>query len=404
MSYKIFIILLSICSLALASLPGAFVSDAQENGLQVVKIRAARHADFIRIVVTAEESLIKQSSAVLDSSKAIAIDFRPDVPVAEKRKKAVMIQTDRGAVKDGIPVEIIKSVNLALKGNSLAISIPDIRDIKVLKLQSPSRMVIDASFSSAPRDEAGQSAAFKSLADQVPFRTFVIDAGHGGFDYGLKGSRFVEKDFALAFARDLAGILAKSGRDAVLVRKTDLVMTLSERIGVANKKMPDLFISFHVSSGKAPTLYVLPDRTEEGNMAQSQKKREISRNIADAIAKNIEKDFSVSVVRGALPLPLLTKTKSPAVIVELPNPDEFSYEKKNRDRMLSAILKGLSAGTREDRQPASMQKQETKAEIKNAVKPAVKQEAKAEKKSEKKAEQMPEMKKADGTQGAKESQ
>jgi N-acetylmuramoyl-L-alanine amidase len=404
---KILIILISICLLALSSSRGASVSEAQENGVSDVKIRAARHADFVRIVVTSEESLFKKSSAVLDSNKAIIIDFRPETAAADKGKKAVAVQTDKGAVKEGMPVEILKSVSLTLKGTVLAISVPNIRDIKVLKLQSPSRMVIDAFFTSAPRDDASQSAAFKALADPVAFRTFVIDAGHGGFDYGIRGARFVEKDFTLAFARDLAGILARSGRDAVLTRKTDLVMTLSERIGVANKKMPDIFIIFHVSSTKVPTVYVIPDRTEEGGTVVGQKKREISKNIAEAIANSIEKEFSISVVRESLPLPLLTRSRPPAVIVELPNPDEFSFEKKNRDRMLSAVIKGLSAGTREDRQPGPIQKPEarteTKPEVKTVVPPAVKPETKTDKKPEKKPEQKPGAKQGDIPEGMKES-
>jgi N-acetylmuramoyl-L-alanine amidase len=357
--------------------------------------------------VTAEEALIKKASAALDGRKAIVIDIRPEAPAGGKGKSAITVQTDRGPVKEGVTAEILKSVSLTVKGSSLTISAQNIRDIKVLKLQSPSRMVIDAFFTAGPPEEAGQSAAFKALADQVAFRTFVIDAGHGGFDYGIRGARFVEKDFTLNFARDLAGILGRSGRDALLTRKTDLVMTLAERIGAANRKMPDIFIVFHVSATKVPAVYVVPDRTEDGGVAQGHKKREVSKNMAEAIAKNIEKEFSISVARLSLPMPLLTRSRPPAVIVELPNPDEFGYDKKNRDRMLSAVIKGLSAGTRDDRQPGPAQKSEARTEAKPEAKAAapqpVRTETKTDRKAEKKPEQKPETKERENTEGMKES-
>ena len=31
-------------------------------------------------------------------------------------------------------------------------------------------------------------------------KVLAVDAGHGGYDYGIRGAHFVEKDFVLAFA------------------------------------------------------------------------------------------------------------------------------------------------------------------------------------------------------------
>jgi N-acetylmuramoyl-L-alanine amidase len=383
------IILTGLCSLWLFLLQSPALPAAPDNGPLVVKVRAARHADFVRIVVTSEEPIVRKSAAVIDKNRVIAIDLRQEETSGDKGKKSLNVRTDKGAVKDGVPVELMKSVGLTLKGTALYITVPNVRDIKVSRLHSPSRIVIDVSVSSASAEDTNQTAALKALADQLSFRSFVIDAGHGGYEYGIRGARFTEKDFTIAFGRDLAGVLAKSGRDAVLTRKTDLVMTVSERISAANRKMPDIFISFHVSSTKVPTVYILPDRPEDGSRVQGHRKREVSRTIAEAIAKNIETEFSISVVRTQLPLPMLTMTRVPAVIVELPNPDEFSYEKKNRERMLSAVLKGLAAGAREDRQPGPVSRPEVKADKKTETKSpseALDQETKAGTRADKKAE------------------
>jgi N-acetylmuramoyl-L-alanine amidase len=227
------------------------------------------------------------------------------------------------------------------------------------------------------------------MVEQVSLRSFVIDAGHGGYDYGVKGSRFSEKDFVLAFARDLAGILLKNGKDVQLTRKTDMVMTLAERINAANKRMPELFISFHVSSTKVPSVYTVPDRTDEGRRFSGQKRREISMIVSEAVARNIEKDFSVSLLRETLPLPLLLKVKSPAIIIELPNPDEFNFDKKSRDRMLSAILKGLVAVSKEDRAGIAPPKPEVKPEKKTESKSVITPAAKPEKKPQSRPENRP---------------
>jgi N-acetylmuramoyl-L-alanine amidase len=368
MSAKRYIFASVLCLLGLFLLSGAGSPAAQDNGAAGVKIRAARHADLVRIVVTAEGFTFSKSSAILNKNRAIVIDMRQDVASADRGRRSFTARTGKGALKEGVSVEILKSVSLTLNGMELAITTPNIRDIKTSRLQSPSRIVIDVSFTSAPQDDSGQTGALKPLADQLALRTFVIDAGHGGYEYGIRGARFAEKDFTLSFARDLAAVLAKSGRNALLVRKADLVMTLNERIAISNKKGPDIFISFHVSSTKAASVYVVPDRAEERSKVFGRGKKDVSWNVADSIAKNIEKEFSIKAVKTELPLPLLTMTKAPAVIIELPNPDEFSYDKKNRERMLSAIIRGLAAGTRDERQAAPVNKPDAGSEKKTAVK------------------------------------
>jgi|WetSurMetagenome_2_1015567.scaffolds.fasta_scaffold00115_39 N-acetylmuramoyl-L-alanine amidase len=382
MPAKRLIVLTGLCALGLFQLHAAALSSAQENGAVVIKVRAAGHGESVRIVITAEGAALKKSWAALDNHKVIVADLRQDMLTADKQKRSFRVVTGRGEVKEGASVEILKSVGLTLNGTALHISVPNVREIKVSRLQSPSRLVVDAYSTSAPRDDPGQTAALRPLADQLSARTFVIDAGHGGHEYGIRGARFSEKDFTLAFARDLAGVLNGSGRAATLVRKSDIVMTLRERIATVNKKIPDIFISFHVSSTKTPSVYTAPDREADGGKAMNNRKKEMSANIAEAIATSMEKEFSVTVARATLPLPLLTMTRSPAVVVELPNPDEFAYDKKIRGRMLSAILKGLSAGTRDDRAHAPAHRPETKPESPPAFKPVAKPVVKSDKRPE----------------------
>ena len=348
----------AVCMLFFLSL-GAFVSWAQETTPTPVKIRAARHQDSVRVVFTTEDFLVKNASVILTKNKTIRIDLHSAAAAAAagREKPVISFETEKGQLKNDTPVELIKSVTLVAKGDSCIITIPNVEDIKVSKLQSPPRIVIDALFITAPKEAAAPAVPPRPLTDQISFKYIVIDAGHGGYDYGIRGAHFAEKDFVLLFARDFASLLAKSGKEALLTRKSDQIMTLAERIGAVNKKPPDLVISFHVASTKVPVLYTIPGKTDSSLELSAErngdlKKMEIATEIADSIAVNMEKDLSVKAVKEILPLSLLMKSKAPAILIELPNPDEFTYDKKGRERLMSSILKGLAAGAKEEKPAA----------------------------------------------------
>ncbi|MFD1769131.1 N-acetylmuramoyl-L-alanine amidase family protein [Sphingobacterium suaedae] len=81
-------------------------------------------------------------------------------------------------------------------------------------------------------------------------RTIVLDAGHGGHDYGARGRQSNEKDIALSVALKLGKKLEAElpGVNVVFTRKTDVFIPLYERPAVANKNKADLFISIHCNS------------------------------------------------------------------------------------------------------------------------------------------------------------
>jgi N-acetylmuramoyl-L-alanine amidase len=363
---------------------GTPVSNAEEKTSLVIKVRAAKYPEYIRVVFTSDDFVLRNAAVILTKNKTVKIDFRSvDAAAAAGMEKQVLsLETEKGVGISDIPIEIIKSVRLVVKGDSCLVTVPDVETIKVLRLQAPSRIVIDAYFTAAPKDTASSVPVIKPVAEQMAFRYLVIDAGHGGYDYGIRTSHFAEKDFVLAFARELSGILAKSGKEVILTRKIDQVMSISERINLVNKKPPDILISLHVSSTKVPTIYTIPTIPERADgsagpveeKTNDQKKTEMARGVADAIAKNIEKEFSIGVARDTLPLTLLMRSKAPAVLIELPNPEQFSYEKKNKERLLSAIIRGLAVGTKEEKLPAPFSKPDNRPENKNEKKTASKPE------------------------------
>lgn len=80
--------------------------------------------------------------------------------------------------------------------------------------------------------------------------TVVIDAGHGGHDYGAVDNGVNEKDINLGVAKKLAELIAKKMKDTevIMTRKDDTFITLQQRADIANNAKGDLFISIHTNS------------------------------------------------------------------------------------------------------------------------------------------------------------
>jgi len=79
-------------------------------------------------------------------------------------------------------------------------------------------------------------------------RLVVIDPGHGGEDPGALGRRLKEKDLVLDVGRRLAALLKGAGAQVVMTRKNDVFVELDDRVRIANRYNPDLFVSIHADS------------------------------------------------------------------------------------------------------------------------------------------------------------
>ena len=74
----------------------------------------------------------------------------------------------------------------------------------------------------------------------------VLDAGHGGKDFGAIYNGFVEKNIALNVALKVGKILEQDNSVQVIyTRKTDVFVELAERPDIANNANADMFISIH---------------------------------------------------------------------------------------------------------------------------------------------------------------
>ncbi|WP_353169697.1 N-acetylmuramoyl-L-alanine amidase [Flavobacterium sp.] len=77
----------------------------------------------------------------------------------------------------------------------------------------------------------------------------VLDAGHGGKDYGATYHGNIEKKISLNIVLKVGDILAKeSNIEVVYTRKTDVFIELNERANIANRSKGHLFVSMHCNA------------------------------------------------------------------------------------------------------------------------------------------------------------
>jgi N-acetylmuramoyl-L-alanine amidase len=93
-----------------------------------------------------------------------------------------------------------------------------------------------------------QSAA--PLKPKQALRKIVIDAGHGGQDFGAKGAFSFEKDISLSIALKLEAMIREQMPDVeiFMTRTTDVFDPVTQKAKLANQSKGDLFICIHVNS------------------------------------------------------------------------------------------------------------------------------------------------------------
>lgn len=103
--------------------------------------------------------------------------------------------------------------------------------------------------------------------DQIrPFKTVVLDAGHGGHDRGGSSKHGVEKEFALDLSRRVRSGLQRAGLRVVMTRDKDAFIPLESRPRVANALSSSIFVSLHFNSAEwrpsasGVEVYCLPPR------------------------------------------------------------------------------------------------------------------------------------------------
>jgi len=145
----------------------------------------------------------------------------------------------------------------------------------------------------------------------MAFYTIVMDAGHGGSDYGAVYNGRNEKDDTLALTLAVGNILQNAGINVVYTRTDDVYETPYRKAQEGNLSGADYFISIHRNSSPYPNTY-----SGVESLIYSQG------GVAEIMARNIDRQLSYLGFRniGVSERPnliVLNSTQMPAVLVEV---------------------------------------------------------------------------------------
>lgn len=89
------------------------------------------------------------------------------------------------------------------------------------------------------------------IKNSRPFRTVILDPGHGGADPGASNRYGAEKNYTLSLAKKVKAKLERQGFRVAMTRNSNKTISLQQRVSLANKFDDAIFISLHFNSGGA---------------------------------------------------------------------------------------------------------------------------------------------------------
>lgn len=313
---KIILCVIVFCALAYSA-SGDIVS--------TINARAGKHEGKIRFVFESAEAVIKRAS-VTTSGQQMLIEFPTDFRIISQKD--------------------FSSFESAIKDKVLTVTIKEPFEIKVFRLMSPPRLVIDVISSKQTEQTTSAPAPDVNISQKV----FVIDPGHGGYDSGITAKDAKEKDIALSLAKEIDSMLTKAGKTILLTRKSDQPLSIRERAVFANAKTPEVFLSIHMSSSDVFVIYTAKFAqaaretiTDQYSLSARQKPYlKKSRVLAESLSKALKENFNQKIILREMPVPALNSVAAPAVLIEMPSSKSLAYDQKTRTKLAETIIKGLS--------------------------------------------------------------
>ena len=167
--------------------------------------------------------------------------------------------------------------------------------------------------------------------------TVVIDAGHGGSDYGAIRDNVNEKDLTLELSQKLRDYLQKNGVKVIMTRDKDETLSLQRRSEISNEINPNAFVSIHINSFTRSDVKGL-----ETYWYQPQSKS-LAQIVHNYLTLSVDSpDRGLQTARFYV----INHTKAPSILVEvgyISNPDERKdmQSSKRQKKTVKAIGDGI---------------------------------------------------------------
>jgi N-acetylmuramoyl-L-alanine amidase len=180
-------------------------------------------------------------------------------------------------------------------------------------------------------------SAFKPLDKKI----IVIDAGHGGNDFGATLNGLQEKTIVETIAKKIKSQNKNENLEIVLLREGDHEMELKERVSIINNLNPNLVISLHVNSSEN-----FSKNGVQAYISSNVKFHEQSKTNAEVVVDKVAGDyFSKGEVKEASYY-ILKNSNCPAITLEvgyLSNINDRTYitSEKGQTEIAAKILEAV---------------------------------------------------------------
>jgi len=212
-------------------------------------------ADETRVVLKVDGS-IKYSKKRLRNPDRVYFDFQnarwdehiPDNISVEDGRVEQLRMTD----KKGSPSRLVLDLNDQAK-QKVAVRVSKNQLIIIVPHHKEKFVAVKAK---STKNKSAIRVAKNSIASKVQANAktpvVVLDAGHGGKDYGAKGAHgLFEKDLNLQISKQVQRILLdRYHYKVIMTRKNDSFIELKDRGKIANTHNADLFVSIHANAAK----------------------------------------------------------------------------------------------------------------------------------------------------------
>ncbi|MBO6180721.1 N-acetylmuramoyl-L-alanine amidase [bacterium] len=158
----------------------------------------------------------------------------------------------------------------------------------------------------------------------------VIDAGHGGTDYGAIRNGINEKDITIDISKRVQAGLEKKGYNVAMTRTDDTYVSLQDRVEFSEIFNPDIFVSIHVNSSNSESPYGIETHYYKDNSLT------LAKYIHASMLNNIN-----SKDRGLFKSKfyVINHTTAPAILVEI----GFISNQNERAQLVTESRKNATA-------------------------------------------------------------
>jgi N-acetylmuramoyl-L-alanine amidase len=256
-------------------------------------------ANETRVVLKVDGS-IKYSKKRLRNPDRVYFDFQnarwddhiPDSISVEDGRVEQLRMTDTKGYPSRLVLDLDEQtkqrVEVRVSKNQLIIVVPrHKKKFVAVKAKSPKKKP-------AIRRVAKNSTPSKAQANRKT-PVVVLDAGHGGKDYGAKGAHgLFEKELNLRISKLVQKILLNRYHyKVIMTRKNDTFIELKDRGKIANKHDADLFVSIHANAAKRKsakgieTYYLGSGSSEQARETAERENGDLVHSVADDAVQEI---------------------------------------------------------------------------------------------------------------------